>query len=324
MTTSTPESLAAQVKARATALGFDACGIAEAGPIDPDDHLGQWLARGFHADMDWMAQTKQRRQDIRLVLPGARSVVVVATNYYAPRPAPERRTGQVSRYAWGRDYHNALRKPLRALAAHIEQAGEGKESYCCIDTGPVLERAWAERAGVGWTGKNTMLIRPGMGSWLFLSVIATSVELAPDAPLVGRCGTCTACMDACPTGAIVAPGVVDARRCIAYHTVENRGAAPDELAQAFGDRLFGCDTCQEACPWNREASETLNADFHPRPGHANSGLGQWESMSEEEFKERFAGSPIRRARHAGMQRNAKIVNRNGSSWGDPTPRRPHV
>ena len=310
MTTSTPETRAVEVKARAAALGFDACGIAEAGPIDPDDRLGQWLAQGYHADMDWMATTKDLRQDIRLKLPGARSVVVLATNYYAPRPKPRPHTGRVSRYAWGRDYHNALRKPLNALAAYIERMGEEVAGYCCIDTGPVLERAWAERAGVGWVGKNTMLIREGMGSWLFLSVIATAVELAPGAPAVGRCGTCTACMDACPTGAIVAPGVLDARRCIAYHTVENRGDIPEELAPAFGDWLFGCDACQEACPWNRRAPETRNADFRPRQGHANPGLAQWESMSEEEFGERLAGSPIRRAQCSGMRANAAIVKKN--------------
>ncbi|NIA15718.1 MAG: tRNA epoxyqueuosine(34) reductase QueG [Nitrospiraceae bacterium] len=312
MTTSTPESRATEVKARAAALGFDACGIAEAGPIDPDDRLGQWLAQGYHADMDWMDATRPLRQDIRLKLPGACSVVVLAANYYAPRPECQPHTGRVSRYAWGRDYHNALRKPLRALAAYIEEMGEAEKSYCCIDTGPVLERAWAERASVGWTGKNTMLIHPEMGSWLFLSVIAATVELSPDAPAIGRCGTCTACMDACPTGAIVAPGVLDARRCIAYHTVESRGDVPEDLAPAFGDWLFGCDACQEACPWNRKAAETSNADFRPRQGHANPGLDQWESMSEEEFKERFAGSPIRRARYTGMRRNAAIVKKNNS------------
>lgn len=200
---------AVDVKAFAASLRFDACGIAAASDIDPEDRLGEWLRRGYHADMGWMAATCDIRRDIRLRLPGARSVVVVARDYYAPRPVTPPGTGRVSRYAWGRDYHKVLAKPLRALAAYIRDVEPNAETFACIDTGPVMEKAWAVRSGLGWLGKNGLVLRRDLGSWFFLGVIATSVELAPDAADVDRCGACTACLDACPTGAIVEARVVD-------------------------------------------------------------------------------------------------------------------
>jgi len=298
------------VKAQAAALGFDACGIAEAEDVDPEDRLGAWLAAGRHAGMTWMARTKQVRQDPRLKVPGARSVIVVARNYYAARPEPPDGCGRVSRYAWGRDYHRVLRKPLRALAGFLSTLDAGAQSYCCVDTGPVLERAWAARAGIGWIGKNGLVLRRDLGSWLFLGVIVTTIELAADPPVADRCGACTRCIEACPTQAIVAPGIVDSRRCIAYHTIENAGEVPSELRTHFGNWVFGCDVCQEVCPWNRFARKSTEKDFFPRAGHANPDLTAFEEMDEDRFNQRFAGSPLRRAGFGVMRRNVQIARQN--------------
>jgi len=308
--TSQTEEHTAVVKERAAALGFDACGVAEAVPIDPGNALGAWIERGRHADMAWMARTQAVRQDIGKKLPGARSVVVVARDYYAPRPDAPAGTGHVARYAWGRDYHRVLAKPLGRLATFIGGLAPDAACFRSVDTGPVLERAWAAQAGVGWIGHNGLVIRQDRGSWFFLGVIATTVELRPDDPVPNRCGTCRRCMTACPTGAIVAPRVVDARKCIAYHTVENRGAIPEELRPRFGRWVFGCDVCQEVCPWNRFAKETAEPDFHPRPGHAALDLAEIRRMDEPTFDERFAGTPLRRAKLAGLQRNARVVEEN--------------
>ena len=298
------------VKVRAAELGFDACGVASADPPDPEDRLGAWLAAGHHAGMAWMAATKDIRQDVRKKLPGARSVVVTARNYYAPRPEAGDGTGRVSRYAWGRDYHRVLRRPLRELARHIEEMEEGTACYRCIDSGPMLERAWAARAGVGWIGKSGLVLREGLGSWFFIGCIATTTELVPDAPVKERCGSCTACTDACPTGAIAAPGVVDSNRCISYHTIENRGSVAADLSRRFRDWVFGCDVCQDVCPWNRDAATTSEPDFLPRPGHAHPNLDELAAMDETAFREAFAGSPILRAKQAGMARNAATARAN--------------
>ena len=305
-----PADRADAVKREAAMLGFDACGIAAAEPIDPDDRLGAWLALGYQAGMDWMVASKAVRQDIRLRLPGAQSVVVVARNYYAERPSPPPHSGRVSRYGWGRDYHRVLRKPLRRLARFLDSLEPEAESYGCIDSGPVLEKFWAAQAGIGWIGKNTLILRRGMGSYFFLAVLATTVKLVPDTPVSDGCGTCRACLDACPTGAIVTPYVLDSNRCISYHTIENRDAIPDTVAEHMGDWVFGCDICQDVCPWNRKVSITDATDFHPRPHHANPPLDWFDRLTEEAFREHFAGTPILRAKHAGMRRNAAIVRDN--------------
>lgn len=298
------------VKAQAARLGFDACGIAEAGDVDPADRLGGWLARGYHADMAWMAASSELRRDIRLKLPGARSVVVVARNYYAPQPESAPGLAKVSRYAWGRDYHRVLRKPLRALEAFLTDLDPAAQSEAFVDSGPVMEKAWAERAGVGWIGKNSLVLRRGLGSWFFLGVVATTLELAPDAPAVDRCGSCTACVDACPTNAIVEPRVVDSSRCIAYHTIENRGEVPENLQPAFGDWAFGCDICQEVCPWNRKPVITSEPDFLPRAGHTALNPDEADTWDDTRFLQRFAGSPLMRAKRPGLTRNLRIVKRN--------------
>ncbi|MBI5092945.1 MAG: tRNA epoxyqueuosine(34) reductase QueG [Candidatus Hydrogenedentes bacterium] len=305
-----PVQAAEHVKRAARELGFDACGIASATATDPDDLLGQWLRRGYHAGMSWLAATQTVRQNVHLKLPNTKSVVVVARNYYSGEPAPGPSDGRVARYAWGRDYHGIVKKPLRRLARQIVKLEPGASWYCAVDSGPVLERTWAERAGLGWVGKNSLILRRDMGSYFVLGVILTTVELAPDAPIPEYCGNCTACLDACPTGAIVAPKVVDANRCISYHTIENRGEFPGELALSFGKWVFGCDVCQEVCPWNRFATQTSEDAFHPRPGQATPDLDELANLNEETFRTRFAGTPVARAKLAGIQRNARIVREN--------------
>ena len=312
MTRDQREQRARAVKDAARALGFDACGIARAGHVDPEDRLGQWLGRGFHADMDWMARTRELRQYVTRWLPGARSVVVVARRYFQPDPpAPAEPHGKVARYAWGRDYHKVLKRPLRKLGEMVDAMAPGAESRACVDSGPVMERAWAERAGIGWVGKNSLVLRRDLGSWFFLGALMTTVELAPDAPVSAHCGSCRACIDACPTEAIVEPGVVDARRCIAYHTIENRGDIPEPLHGRMDGWVFGCDVCQEVCPWNRFARATDEPDFAAREGVARPPLAELLAMDEKAYKARFEGTPVRRARHAGMLRNARIASKGG-------------
>lgn len=300
-------ALAAQVKVEALRLGFDACGVAAAGAADPENRLGDWLAAGYHADMDWILRTRRERQDVQLKLPGARSVVVLARNYYAPRPEPEGLIGRVSRYAWGRDYHRVLKKPVRSLQRYLDSLEAGATSYSSIDSGPVLERTWAQRAGVGWIGKNALVIRRELGSWFFLSVVLTTVELSPDPPAIDYCGSCRLCLDACPTEAIVSPRVVDSHKCISYQTIENRGEVPAVIQSKMGDWAFGCDICQDVCPWNRRAQITTEMDFHPREGHANLDISKTLAMNDEQFSKTFAGTPVARAKRAGLQRNLKFI-----------------
>jgi epoxyqueuosine reductase len=297
------------IAAEAGRQGFDACGVAEALPIDPGDRLGQWLEAGHHADMAWMEATRHARQDPHAKLPGTRSVVVCLKHYHHPRPEKAGGTGRVSCYAWGRDYHRALHKPIRRLAAFIRGLNEGAETYCSVDAGPVMEKAWAARAGIGWQGRNSLILRPGEGSYFFLAVIYTTLPLPPDRPMADHCGTCRACIDACPTGAILEEGVVDARRCISYLTIENRGDIPEALGRRMGDWVFGCDICQEVCPHNRPPTGA-DPDFAPRPGQAHPHLDSLLTMDENRFRALFAGTPLMRAKLRGMQRNAEVVKRN--------------
>ena len=307
------ENRSQTVKTQARTLGFDACGVASANaPIDPENRLSSWLARGFQADMHWMTRTEAARGDVCERLPGARSVIVVARNYYSARESVPEGSGKVATYAWGRDYHNVLKKPLRRLASRVAELEPDAQTYASIDTGPVLERAWAQRAGVGAIGKNSLALRRDMGSWFFLATILTTVELEPDPPAEDLCGTCTLCLDACPSSAIVEPYVVDSNRCVSYQTIENRADIPDDMHEHHRDWIFGCDICQEVCPWNRFQETTTEADFLPRPGHANPNLDDLITMQEDAFLDEFTGTPIRRAKHAGMQRNARIARANQS------------
>ncbi|HOJ67478.1 MAG TPA: tRNA epoxyqueuosine(34) reductase QueG [Candidatus Hydrogenedentes bacterium] len=299
------------VKAVARAAGFDACGIASV-DAEGDDGFDAWLDAGMHAGMTWMAAIRHVRQRVTLFLEGARSVVVLAANYHAPSPSlPGGLRGKVARYARFRDYHRALRRAVLRVAEAIREGMPEAQVRISIDSAPVRERAWAARAGVGWIGKNSLVIVPGLGSWCFLATVVTTAALRPDAPIPDRCGSCRACLDACPTGAIVAPRVVDARLCVAYHTIENRDAIPPEIAVKMGNLVFGCDICQEVCPWNRRAPMTRRPDFQPRSVDTvwppldplMAGDARW-------FDEVFTGTPVRRAKLEGMRRNAWIAMEN--------------
>ena len=299
------------LKARALEEGFDAVAVARAERLDRDGQtLASWLRQDRHATMAWMARDPERRADPTLVLPGCRSVVVMAMNYWpgeSKAGAPHGKA-QVALYARGRDYHKVMGRRLESLAAWLEDAS-GQPSRTFVDTGPVLERAWAERAGLGWIGKNANLLTRRLGSWLLLGEILTVTDLEPDAgPHADFCGSCTACMQACPTTAIVEPGVVDSNLCISYWTIEHRGAIPEHRREEIRDWIFGCDICQSVCPWNESFSEEMTEDPFSFSEDLK-GLDPEEilAMDEATFRARYSGTSLMRAKWEGMRRNACIV-----------------
>jgi epoxyqueuosine reductase len=297
---------AAHVKEAAHRAGFSKCGIAPAGPLDPAA-LDRMLAMGGEADMVWLRSQRAERLDPARVLPGVRSVVALAVSYHAgdSHPAPAG-AGEVARYARGRDYHAVMKRKLAALVAEIAQLDPGARTWAGADIGPVMEKAWAERAGLGWVGKNGCLITPEFGSWVVLATVLVDRELEPDAPHPERCGSCTACLCACPTGAIPAPGLVDARRCLSFWTIERRGEVPAEIAALLGRWVFGCDDCQTVCPWNHRVAPSADPGLAPREGQAALALEALLGLSEEEYRRRFYGTALARARYDGLVRNALL------------------
>jgi len=296
---------AALIKTRARELGLDVCGITSADPARHAAFFQQWSAEGKAGEMQWLTREPERRADPRAVLPGARSIIVAGLNYWQPQPQGR---GRIARYALGEDYHHVLLQKLEALAAEI--TAEGAQAKVYVDTGPVLEKPLAERAGIGWQGKSTMLIHTKLGPWLFLGEIITTLELEPDAPQRDHCGSCSRCITACPTGAITAPYQLDARRCIAYLTIELKGSIPEELRPLIGDRVYGCDECLDVCPWNRFAQTTREARFLAKPDDDSSGRDELHALleiSQAEFKRRFARSPILRVKRRGLLRNVCVV-----------------
>ena len=294
---------AALIKTRARELGLDVCGITSADPARHAAFFQQWSAEGKAGEMQWLTREPERRADPRAVLPGARSIIVAGLNYWQPQPQGR---GRIARYALGEDYHHVLLQKLEALAAEI--TAEGAQAKVYVDTGPVLEKPLAERAGIGWQGKSTMLIHTKLGPWLFLGEIITTLELEPDAPQRDHCGSCSRCITACPTGAITAPYQLDARRCIAYLTIELKGSIPEELRPLIGDRVYGCDECLDVCPWNRFAQTTREARFLARDeDHDRDQLHALLEISATEFKRRFAKSPILRVKRRGLLRNVCVV-----------------
>ena len=299
-------TLTDSVKALALELGFD---LVTAGPATPPEHgpaLRQWVAAGHAGTMGYLERRVEERLDPARVLPGARSVLCVALNYYQGE-APDPSWRPVARYAWGRDYHDVIGPRLERLAAHLAEAARAR-SRGYVDTGPVLERDLAARAGLGWIGKNTMLLHPRLGSWFFIGVLLTTAELAHDEPLADRCGTCRACLDACPTAAFVAPYVLDARRCVSYLTIEHRGDIAPEAHAGMAGWQFGCDICQDVCPWNRKAPTTSEAAFQPPAPFP--GARTVSGMDDEALRRRFAGTPLLRAKPSGLRRNAWIYLEN--------------
>jgi epoxyqueuosine reductase len=302
--------LTAVIKKRAFELGFHKVGIAPAGPLGEEARgLEEWLSRGYHATMGWMEGARERRIDPRMIVPGAKSLVSVAINYFTPvehTDLPSR--GKVSRYAWGDDYHEIVASRLDELLAFIKSRSPGAVGKVYVDTGPVMEKAWAQRAGVGWLGKHTNIITEEYGSWVFLGEIILDLELEYDLPAIDRCGSCTLCIEACPTQAIVEPYVVDSNLCISYLTIEHRGPVTPELGDKFEGWIYGCDICQDVCPWNTKFSKPADLkEFQPREQNIAPDLREVAALSQEEFSARYRKSPMKRTKREGLARNAAIV-----------------
>jgi epoxyqueuosine reductase len=296
------------VREKAKELGFHKVGIAAVAGIDVEEvnRLQAWMAMGYHADMEWMGNPK--RQDIRLVMPEVRSLICVALNYYTPHQRPEgEEYAKISRYGWGRDYHRILHKKLKQLATWLESQSEGIKARYYADTGPVQDKVWAQKAGIGWIAKNGNVITREYGSWVFLGEVLTNIELESDRPATQHCGTCTRCIEACPTKAITKPYVVDANKCIAYHTIENRSETLPEHIQSNLQRwVAGCDICQDVCPWNhRFAQITDVTDFQPYPGNLAPKLVELAEITDEEWDKRFTASALRRIKPEMLRRNAR-------------------
>jgi len=325
--------------AYALELGFDSCRIASAATPRHAKEFRSWLGDGAAGEMQWMERGAEKRCDPERVLPGLRSVIVVALNYWQGREletkerrftnrradggleraapsgsaTPEAARGRIARYAWGDDYHDLMLAKLETLSAFLAELGGSQKCY--VDTGPILERDHAAEAGVGWHGKSTMLIDAKLGTWFFLGEILTTLDFPPDPPQTDRCGSCTRCITACPTGAITEPHRLDARRCISYLTIELKGSIPVELRPLIGDRIYGCDDCLEACPWNRFAAISRDARFAARPA-VNMRLRDYLAIDDAKFRELFRGSPIRRIKRRGFLRNVCVALGNAGDEGD--------
>lgn len=302
-------SLTAALKQQALALGFDLAGVCPAETPRRLPQFESWLEAGYAGDMAWLPNRQAAYRHPRHVLDGVRSIVLLATNYHSSEPVATRPgQGRVSRYAWGDDYHDALRGRLHSLADWLRQASPGAVTRCVVDTAPLFERELAQLAGLGWVGKNTLLLNKQLGSWFFLAALLTDVDLACDAPHeLDHCGTCRACLDACPTGAFVEPYVLDSRRCISYLTIELRGAVPEELRPGLGDWLLGCDVCQEVCPWNHRAPVSAAAEFQPAEGMDPVDLAALFDLDDAAFRRRFRHTPLWRPKRRGILRNAAIL-----------------
>jgi epoxyqueuosine reductase len=309
------EQLTRKLHERARIEGFDLVGVASAGPARTASSLRRWLDAGMHSEMTYMARTFALRSDPSLLLPNCKSVIAVAMSYRTSFPE-SRAFGEadervwVSRYAWGRDYHRILKKRLVRLGRWLATRRPGAAWRACVDTAPVLEREWAARAGLGWIGKNTLLLNRKLGSELFLGVVLTDLELLPDAPTSDHCGKCTACLDACPTGAFPEPRSLDARRCVGYLTVEHHSPIAKELHAGIGTMIAGCDICQEVCPWTRRAPSDLHPDFAPAAHRFRPLLSDMEELDEEQYREWRRGSALNRISFQQMQRNLRVVREN--------------
>lgn len=296
--------LSKAIKEEALRIGFSACGILPARPVDPRirRHLEQWLAKGYQADMGYMENHTDKRCDPRLLVEGSRSIVSVALNYYPARKLADDQL-QFAYYAYGKDYHEVMKQKLNSLLEYIDSALLPVKGRAFCDTAPVPERYCAQQAGLGWVGKNTQLIIPGAGSYFFLGELFLDVELAYDAPVSSRCGTCTRCLDACPTHALEAPRTLNAGKCLSYLTIEHRGEIPSQGAGCMGNRIYGCDECQRVCPWNRFARPNQVPELQPSDAFLSMRPEQWEQLTIEEYRQLFKGSAVKRAKYEGLMRN---------------------
>jgi epoxyqueuosine reductase len=301
-------TFAEDIKLKAAELGFDTTGIVAAVRLeDEENHLREWLDRGLHGNMAWLEREPEKRSDPTVLFPGARSVIVCALNYYTENEhADDSAKGKISRYAWGDDYHDVLREKLTHLLEWIKETHWQANGKIVADTAPFMDKAWAVRAGLGWLGKHSNVITRELGSWIFIGSIIVDIELDYDREIVeDHCGTCTACLDACPTNAIVEPYVVDSRKCISYATIELRDETlPDDIASNLNGWVYGCDICQDVCPWNRFEKATEETRFEPRLGETSLDLENVLNMEHEEYVERFRRSAMKRTKLAGLKRNA--------------------
>ena len=302
-------TLTEQIKAKALEVGFSKVGIAKAEALTDDGKkLQEWLHRGYQASMGWMEKNVEKRVDPKEIVPGARSIISVAANYYTGvEHHPKKDEGKISRYAWGEDYHILVTARIKKLFECIKQIAPESDGRYYVDTGPVMDKVWAERAGIGWRGKHTNLITKEFGSWVFLGEIISTLELEYDTPMEDFCGSCTACLDACPTKAIVEPYVVDSNKCISYLTIEHRGEIDESLGHLLDQWVYGCDICQDVCPWNKYQHPTRDSEFLPREGNVTPSLDGLTSLTQGEFSRRFSKSPVKRTKREGLVRNATIV-----------------
>jgi epoxyqueuosine reductase len=306
----TKEQLSAFIKKEATSLGFTACGIAPAARLQEDAiHLDDWLGKGFHAGMGYMQNHANLRVNPELLVENAKSVIVFLYNYYPAVMMDNDSSYLVSAYAYGNDYHEVIREKLNTLIQRLKELIPEISVRGFVDSAPVLERAWATRAGLGWIGKNSMLISKKSGSYFFISELITDVELQYDQPMGGNyCGDCNRCMDACPTDAITNLRIVDANKCISYLTIENKNEIPESFKGKYEKWIFGCDICQQVCPWNRYSNAHSEPAFDPLPGLMQLGKEDWEQMDEEQYKRLFKKSAVKRAKFAGLKRNIGFVS----------------
>lgn len=300
--------LKSAIREQGLALGLDRIGFARA-EVLPGEALKNWLQKGYNAEMAWMAARLPMRLDPRVLMPGARTVIVAATNYFSPgEGSGDPRLACIARYALGEDYHRVLGRRLKKLLVFIRTLAPGVEARICVDSAPIWEKEWARLAGIGWRGRHSLIIAPQLGSWITLGEIVISLDLEPDQPLSDRCGSCTLCLEACPTGALIAPSTLDARRCSAYHTIESGAAIPEAVRRAMANRVFGCDICQSVCPWNRQwAVPAADPCFHPRPHWQNAPLAELALWPEERYSAAAQHSPLQRRGYDGFIRNVEAA-----------------
>lgn len=297
-----------RIKEEAVRLGFTACGISAASRLEDDAiHLKKWLASGFQGGMNYMNRYVEKRVDPTLLVEGARSVISVIMNYYPEKDQADPEAPRISKYAYGRDYHRVMKKKLKKLLEFIREEMGPVEGRYFVDSAPVLDRAWAARAGLGWIGKNSSLISREFGSFVFIGELVVDRELDYDRPVTGYCGDCTRCIDACPTGAIVADGVIDSRKCISYQTIENKGEIHPEMRGKMANWVFGCDICQDVCPWNQKVTPHREPAFNPHPDLLTLTRKEWYEMDEGQFNQLFAGTPVMRIKYRGLKRNLQFL-----------------
>jgi epoxyqueuosine reductase len=297
------------IKEHARSIGFDLCGIAQSSPLkDHEQVLNEWLGKGMNADMKYLSENTSQRTNPGLVLDGAKSIIVSGLNYYSRAIAGENEIPMISRYVYGKDYHLVLKERLSLLLDYIVSVIPGVKGKYFVDSAPVLEKAWAHQAGLGWIGRHSILINKKIGSFIFLGVIIIDSELNYDAPLPGdHCGSCRLCIEACPTQAINGNRTIDARKCISWLTIEKKTPVPEEIKEKLGGRIFGCDLCQEVCPWNKNAIPHKNTDFEILPELANMTRADWLSLSREKYSTLFSQSSIGRTKYEKLKRNAEII-----------------